>query len=265
MFGSKLEEEFVVVTWDQRGSGKSYSAIDPTENLTLDQLLDDTLEVTNYLRDRFDREKIYLVGNSWGTTLGTLAVYEKPELYTAYIGTGQMVSQKETDIMFYEDTLKYARDNDNSALEDDLIANRKPPYQDIYKYEIALSHEREWNEFPHFTGESEMSSTLTASEYTLVDTINGFGAFLDSFSVLYPQLQDIDFRKDIVKLEVPVYMVVGKYEARGRAVLADEWFENLEAPSKKRVVFEESAHRPHFEQPEEFIELMIEVKQVTKK
>jgi len=100
-----LEEQFVVVTWEQRGVGKSYAALDPVETLTLDQMVSDTLEVTNYLRERFGKEKIYLVGNSWGTILGVLAVREDPDLFHAFIGAGQMVSVRETDIMFYEDTL----------------------------------------------------------------------------------------------------------------------------------------------------------------
>jgi proline iminopeptidase len=75
-----LEQYFVVVTWEQRGSGKSYSALDPVETLTLEQMVSDTIEVTNYLRDRFKEDKIYLVGNSWGTILGVLAVQQHPDL-----------------------------------------------------------------------------------------------------------------------------------------------------------------------------------------
>ncbi len=95
-----LEQHFVVVTWDQRGAGKSYSALDPVETLALGQMVADTIEVTNYLRDRFGQEKIYLHGNSWGTILGVLAVQQHPELFHAHVGTGQMVSPRETDIMF---------------------------------------------------------------------------------------------------------------------------------------------------------------------
>ncbi len=87
-----LEQDFVVVTWDQRGTGKSYAALDPAGTFTVDQMVADTIEVTNYLRARFGQDRIYLVGNSWGTILGVLAVQQHPELYHAYVGTGQMVS-----------------------------------------------------------------------------------------------------------------------------------------------------------------------------
>ena len=105
----ELEEHVTVVTWDQRGAGKSYDELDPTDTLTLDGAVDDTIVVTNYLRDRFGQDQIYLAGQSWGTTLGVLAVQEQPELYTAYIGTGQMVSQLATDTIYYNDAIAWAR------------------------------------------------------------------------------------------------------------------------------------------------------------
>jgi pimeloyl-ACP methyl ester carboxylesterase len=71
---SMLVHDFVVAAWEQRGAGKSYSAIDPPETLTVEQLVSDTIEVTNYLRERFGEDKIYIVGNSWGTTLAVLTV-----------------------------------------------------------------------------------------------------------------------------------------------------------------------------------------------
>ena len=71
---SSLEEHFTVVTWDQRGTGTSYPALDPTGTLTLDSQVSDTLAVTDHLRERFGQDRIYLVGQSWGSTLGVLAV-----------------------------------------------------------------------------------------------------------------------------------------------------------------------------------------------
>jgi proline iminopeptidase len=258
-----LEQNFVVVTWDQRGTGKSYAALDPTETLTLAQMVTDTVELTTYLRDRFDEDKIYLTGNSWGSTLGALAVQQHPELYHAFVGTGQMVSQRATDVMFWEDTVAWAERAGDGALAATLRENGPPPYADLFKYELALSHEHDWNPYPEFDGHTEMDSTLFVPENTVMDRLNGFAAFLDTFSVLYPQLQEIDFRKDVPVLDVPVYMVIGRHEARGRAVLADEWFDMLEAPSKERIVFERSGHRPSFEEPAVFAALMTRILDVT--
>jgi proline iminopeptidase len=257
-----LEDDFVVVTFDQRGTGKSYDQLDPTDTMTLDQAVADAVAVTNYLRDRFDEEKVYLVGQSWGTTLGILAVQRHPELYRAYVGVGQMVSQAATDKIFYEDTLAWAREEGNTDLVDTLEANGPPPYTDVLKYEAALSHQMEVHPYDHSAnseGSGEMSENLLVEEYTLLEQVHILGATLDVFSVLYPQLQDIDFRIQATSLEVPVYLAQGRHEAPGRQVLAQEWFEQLRAPSKQLTYFETSGHRPLWEQPAQFHDLMTAV------
>jgi pimeloyl-ACP methyl ester carboxylesterase len=259
LFGSKLEERFVVVTWDQRGAGKSYSALDPVNTLTLEQAVNDTVELTNYLRDRFDEDKIVIIGNSWGTIPGVLAVQRRPQLYYAYVGAGQMVSPRETDIMFYEDTLTYAQQTGDDALYDRLVRNGPPPYDNLWELEPALSHEHDWNSYPSFNPGVEMPAILMVSEYTFLEKLHAFGAFLDTFSALYPQIQDVDLREDVTSLDVPVYMVLGRHEARGRALLAEEWFEQLEAPHKEKHVFEGSGHRPHFEEPDRFALVMAQI------
>jgi pimeloyl-ACP methyl ester carboxylesterase len=101
-----------------------------------------------------------------------------------------------------------------------------------------------------------MPFNLFVPENTIMDRINGMRGLLDTFSVLYPQLQDFDFRSDVPTLDVPVTIVIGEHEARGRAVLADAWFDMLKAPSKEMVVFEHSGHRPPFEEPAAFVTLM---------
>jgi pimeloyl-ACP methyl ester carboxylesterase len=254
-----LEQDFVVATWDQPGTGKSVTAFAP--NMTLDGMVDDTIAVTDYLRERFSEKKVYLVGNSWGAVLGVLAVQRHPELYHAYVGTGQMVDPVETDRMFYEDTLAWAQRTGQDGLAATLRANGAPPYNDLWKYEPALAHEHDWNTYAMVAGfqaKGEMPGNIFASEYTLIEKLRLMGGFLDAFSVLYPQLadEDIDFRTDVPTLEVPVYLVQGAHEARGRAGLAREWFEQLDAPSKRFIEFERSGHKPSFEEPDRFAEVM---------
>ena len=258
-----LEQDFVVATWDQRGTGKSYDALDPVETLTLEQMVADTIDVTNYLRNRFDEEKIYLVGQSWGSTLGVLAVQAHPQLYHAFVGVGQMVSQRETDILFYEDTLQWADETGRDALAATLRENGPPPYETLLDYEPAIAHEHDWNQYPELDMSNEMPAILFVPEYTWMDRINAFRGFLDSFSVLYPQLQTIDFQQDVPRLEVPFYMVLGEHEARGRAVLAKEWFEMVDAPSKEKIILEHSGHRPNFDEPAAFASLMSRVLEET--
>jgi pimeloyl-ACP methyl ester carboxylesterase len=251
-----LEQDFTVVAWDQRGAGKSYSALDPTDTFTTEQLVADTVEVTNYLRGRFDEEKIYLVGQSWGSTLGVLAAQQHAELYHAFVGVGQMVSQRETDIMFWEDTLAWAEQTGNTGLVETLRRNGPPPYENLMHYDPFIAREHDWNPYPEFDSNNEMPAILFVPEYSWMDRINAFKGFLDTAGTLYPQLQDIDFRQDVATLDVPVYMVLGEHEARGRAVLAEEWFAMVEAPSKESFIFEGSGHRAHFDRPDAFAEVM---------
>ena len=255
----ELEEHFTVVTWDQRGSGTSYSELDPTDTITLEGFVDDTTVVTEYLLERFDTDQVYLLGQSWGTTLGVLAVQERPSMYRAFVGTGQMVSQLATDRLFYDDTLAWAEDTGRDGLADELRDIGPPPYDEMLDYETALSHEHEVYPYDHSgnsEGEGQMSENLLVSEYTLLDQLHVLPAFMDTFGALYPQLQDIDFRESATEFEVPMFFVQGAHEAGGRAELFDDWYPMIEAPIVDRVEFATSGHRPLWEQPDEFVEYM---------
>jgi len=254
-----LERHFVVVTWDQRGSGRSYPELEPTSTLTLDGAVDDTVEVTRYLRDRFDEDRVYLVGQSWGSLLGVLAVQQSPDLYEAFVGIGQMVSPRETDVAFYRDTLAWARTSGDDALVATLVRSGPPPYDDVLDYEAALSHEKDVYPYDHgrnSEGVGGFSENILVEEYSLIDKVHAFAGFLDTFTVLYPQLQDVDLRSQASVLQVPVYLVEGRHETPARADLAREWFQQLRAPTKQLVVADTSGHRALFEQPNRFVDLM---------
>jgi pimeloyl-ACP methyl ester carboxylesterase len=252
-----LEEDFVVATWDQPGTGKSIGAFDP--RMSPDEMVADTIAVTQYLRARFGEQKIYLVGNSWGTILGALTAERAPGLYHALVGTGQMVSTVETDRAFYEDTLAWADREGDTRLGDELRANGPPPYRDTLKYEAALSHEHDWNVYPGqdaLSGKGEMPGNILVEEYSLMEKLRLMGGMLDTFCALYPQLDGVDLRSDADALGVPVYLIQGAHEARGRAVPARRWFEMLTAPDKHLIVFEQSGHKPSFEEPDRFRRVM---------
>jgi proline iminopeptidase len=256
-----LERDFVVVTWDQRGTGKSYGALDPVSTLTLDRAVADAIEVTDHLRGRFGAEKIYLVGQSWGTILGVRAVQRRPELYEAFVGVGQMVSPRETDRIFYEDTLAWARASGRDGLVASLTEIGPPPYERMLDYTTLLAHERDvypYDRTANSEGAGQMGENIFVEEYTLLEQLHVFAGVLDTFSVLYPQIQDVDFRRDATELDVPVYLVQGRHEARGRAEPAEEWYRTLRAPAKRLSVFATSGHRPLWEQPAEFHRLMTE-------
>lgn len=174
--GEDLEEAFVVATWDQRGTGKSYAALEPRSSLTVEQMVDDTIEVTDYLRDRFDEEKIFLVGSSWGTTLGVLAVQRRPDLFHAYVGTGQMVDQFETDRLMYAESLADAQERGDRDMVAALREIGEPPYERTLDYPLAISSNPKWTDFEHgadYDPSAEYPASLMVAEYTLIEQLRG--------------------------------------------------------------------------------------------
>ena len=133
-----------------------------------------------------------------------------------------------------------------------LRENGPPPYADLFKYELALSHEHDWNRLPELRwAHGDGLDPVRAREH-------GHGqaqrlrCLPRHLLCALSATPGVDFRDDVPSLDVPVYMVIGRHEARGRAVLADEWFAMLKAPAKERIVFENSGHRPSFEEPAAF-------------
>lgn len=261
-----LAQDFIVVGWDQRGAGKSYAALDPTSALTLDQAVADTIELTNYLRQHFDEEKIYLMGESWGTTLGVLAAQQRPDLYHAWIGSGQMVSQRETDRQLYRDVLALAERTGDARLRDQMLAFGEPPYADVpYPNAIVM------NNYPRLetpytpprayiergTAANLGPYGIFASEYNFVEKVNVLRGLIDMFSILYPQIQHIDFRQDVPRLDVPVYLLDGAAELPARRDLALEWFDALDAPSKQLYTFANAGHSVAFEQFEALHDILM--------
>ncbi|WP_182354812.1 alpha/beta fold hydrolase [Flaviflexus huanghaiensis] len=108
---------------------------------------------------------------------------------------------------------------------------------------------------------SEYPMSLFVREYTLAEQLRGMAAIAETYHVLYPQLEGTDIRIDVPRLEVPVYLVEGRYEAAGRETLARQWFDLLEAPSKEYIVFENSGHTPPYDEPGHFADLMSRIQQ----
>ena len=259
-----LERDFVIVNWDERGVGKSYAELDPTSTLTLDAAVADAIELTNYLRARFDEEKIYLVGESWGTILGVLAVQRQPQLFHAYIGSGQMVDVQETDRRLYRDMLAYADRTGDEGAAEKMRSFGPPPYDDPFANAYVMGYyDKLAGEYsiPEYTEDRYDQDPygpwgVLGSEYTLVEKVNVLRSLIDYFSVMYPQIQDVDFRRDATRLEVPVYLVQGRHELDGRKALVPQWLRRLDAPSKRLYWFERSGHSAAMEEFRRFHQIM---------
>jgi len=260
-----LTDDFIVVGWDQPGTGKSYPAFDAGA-LTVDRVVSDTIELTDYLRERFDEERIYLLGESWGTILGVLAVQRRPELYHAWIGSGQMVNPLETTRRLHDDLLALAERTDDEVLAEAMARYGDPPYEDIFAGAFVMGYypalyepytpPAAYIELAQASGLDQWN--VLASEYDLVEKIAVLRGLIDYYSVMWPQIQTIDLRRQATHLEVPVYILDGAAELDARRDLALEWYAGLTAPSKRLVTFADAAHSLSFEGVEQFHALLIE-------
>jgi proline iminopeptidase len=259
-----LAKDFVVVSWDQRGIGKSYSSFNP-KTLTTKQAVADTIALTNYLRKRFDERKIYLFGESGGSVIGVLAVQQHPELYHAWIGSGQMVNLRQTDRLIYRDLLAYAAIHHDKGLASKLRGYGAPPYASVYAYGYAMSQydklAGDYTEPKAYRDALDKAGVgpfgVLGSEYTLPEKMNVLRGLIDTFSVMYPTWQTIDFQRSAERLQVPVYIFTGKHELAARRDLTLAWFKRLHAPIKRVYDYPDAGHATVFEHFQDFHRIMV--------
>ncbi|HEX2515480.1 MAG TPA: alpha/beta hydrolase [Chloroflexota bacterium] len=252
-----LEERFVVVVWEQPGAGKSYHAV-PHATLTPERYVADGHELVQYLRRRFGQEKVYLVGESWGSALGIWLVQRHPELFHAFAGTGQMVAFLETDRLDYEFALRLARERGDAAKVAALERQGPPPYygEGVAWKQAAylLDGFAYMNADPAIAADGfDTVQDLLSPEYGLYDKANWARGVLDTLDVGYPQLWAVDLRAQAPRLEVPVAFLIGRHDVNAPPALAEEYYRLLEAPRKEWVWFERSGHNPWVSESERFV------------
>ncbi len=252
-----LEKDFVVVSWDEPGTGKSYHAV-PISELTPERFIEDAHALTVYLQQRFDQEKIYVYGVSWTSILGVWLVQRYPDLYYAYIGNGQMVNTTGNDLMGYELALEYLEEKGDAKTLQTLRRNGPPPYpgQDVVgRYVAYLDVLNEYMNSPRYTLIVPIIP-FVAPEYGYVDKINHTRGLIDSFNVVYPQLADLDFMTQANKLDVPVYLFAGKDDVNAISSLVEGYYEKLEAP-KKKLIWLNGGHGLGGENIDQFVDVMV--------
>jgi pimeloyl-ACP methyl ester carboxylesterase len=252
-----LEDYFTVVWWEQRGSGLSYSTDIPPETMTVEQMISDTLALTNTLRHRFGQEKIYLMGHSGGTFIGIQAAARAPELYHAYIGVAQMSHQIKSERLAYEYMLQQFQENGNLEMvrkleaapvtmaggtSDAYLALRD---KTMHSLGIGTTHDM------HSVITGIFFPSLAFRGYTLLEKVNMWrGKSQSGVSPFWDEMIATDLTIKVPELEIPVYFFGGIYDYTCSYTLAKDYLEKLQAPMKGFYTFEQSAHSPLFEEPE---------------
>lgn len=258
-----LEKHFVVVCWDQRGAGKSFKAVKASPDMTIDRFVADVLELTELLCRRFHQQKIYLVGQSWGSIIGVLSIQKNPERYHAYIGIGQVVNGYENERISYEWTLAQAVATHDTTAMERLQAIGPPPYESDMVEKLFAQRELLGKYGGSIYGNPKGAYSLFiaglrgATEYNTLDKINFVRGLRHSLELLWPQVLAVNFIEQAPVLDVPVYFFMGRHDYQTPFTLAEQYCHILQAPAKELIWFDNSAHMPHLEEPGKFSDLLI--------
>lgn len=250
-----LEDEFVVCWWEQRGTGISYDPKAPKNAVTAERLIADTLELTDHLRRRFGRERIYLMGHSGGTFFGIRAAARAPERYHAYVGVAQMADQLASEREAYEYMLARYRELGDDRMVRKLqaapVTAEGMPREYLFVRDTAM----------HRLGVGttrDMRSILTgivlpqlmSRDYTLAEKARTWRAKANAgVSILWDEIMTTNLTEKLPGVPLPVYFLQGAHDRTCCYDTAKAYLDRLEAPVKGFYTFEESAHSPMFEEP----------------
>ncbi len=240
-FTKKLQEQFVVVNWDQRESGKTRQLNASPEPLTVDKYKQDTHELITYLLHRFKHPKLYLVGFSWGTVLGIKVARQYPNLLYAYVAVSQLVHQVKSEQLLLQRLKEQAAKTGNQTAVKELSLVKIP-----FENKDELYYQRKWlfafNNIPR--PDSELKKAFDELPNSLFRLSNEAGK--------------IDFAKEIPALQCPVYFFVGRNDYQTNHELIYSYYQQLKAKNKHFYWFEKSAHIVPFTEPDRFQQTIID-------
>lgn len=258
-YPSGLENEFVVCYPEYRGTSLSYHSDIRAEMITTEQYIEDAVGVTNYLRDRFGQNKIYLIGHSFGTYIGILTASRHPELFHAYIAMSQITDQKKSEKIAYGYMLEQYRLSKNSKMVNKL--ENYPILRDDNAYKSYFNSSLR-DTAMHNLGIGTMHNmnsvitgiffpSLHCTIYTPSERTNIWRG--KSFSKTTPAAKDATHFNafcEVPTLDIPIYFLAGIYDYTCCYSLQREYFEQVQAPTKAFYTFSNSAHSPLFEEAE---------------
>lgn len=257
-YQKEWEEKFTVVHYDQRGSGKSYQFFGNYTDISAKVHVDDLIALTEYITEYLGRDQVILLGHSYGTYVGIQAAAERPELYLAYVGIGQMSDTVSSEMISLQKCLTAAQEAENEKdvaalkkMETAILAGEKvAPRGYVRKYGFAARQIDDNMDYAE--------GFLLRPEYNLWDVLCLYAGSIQNQDVLLKETVDFPVSEIVTKLEIPAYFVMGKYDGMTTPEAAETYLENLVCDEKELVIFEHSAHFPQFEEKDRFLEWLWE-------
>ncbi len=268
LHNKELEKHYVVVNWDQRAAGGSYYDNISEESMTVEQFVDDTKAVADYLQERFEQEKIFLLGHSWGSYFGMRSIHAYPEEFYAYVGIGQVSDQRKSEMLSYEYVLDMAKEANNIKAIDDLEAIGYPEngvYKDPAK---SLQVQRKW--VTEYGGamygktskdffDVMLKPLFYFEPYTIQNKMNYVKGMMFTQKLIWEQMVSEQLIDVVQEVKVPVYILHGVHDYQTIYSEAKIYIDSLKAPSKTFIAFENSAHLvPYGQEIDKFHRIMIE-------
>ncbi|TCM43500.1 alpha/beta fold hydrolase [Kribbella sp. VKM Ac-2568] len=270
-FQRPLEEYFTVVNYDQRGAGKTYRASDPESiaaTIHIAQYLSDAIELAESIVAKYGARKLVLMGHSWGTVIGFHAALARPDLVHAYVGIGQIINTRTNEQLSFTYGLEQARQANNSEAVREMESIAPYPGETpVTRERIIIA--RKWPQYyGGLTAYRDNSdyyfyAPLLSPEYAAedIDAIGEGNEF--TLAKILPEFLDVDFT-GVLEFPIPVLMFMGRHDYTTPSAPTAAWLEAVDAPYKRGVWFENSAHMIPFEEPgKTLISLVTHVRPLT--
>jgi pimeloyl-ACP methyl ester carboxylesterase len=263
---AELIDHFTVVHWDQRGTGKSYDSDLPVSAVTVERIVEDCNELIDYLRDRFNQEKVFLVAHSWGTVFGIKTAYRYPEKIHAYVGVAQLIDNAEREELTYHYVLAEAQRSGDGKIQNALETIGPPPFDSLDELYIKDGYSPRSGLIKNDASAARlgglMFSFLTSPEYSLLEGTNTIRMVGMDFTIeaLWDEWETINVAEEIQAIDVPVYFFAGRYDWTHPTITVEHFYENLETKDGVHlIIFENSAHFPMIEEEEKYRDLLINI------
>ncbi|WP_257008192.1 alpha/beta hydrolase [Bacillus sp. FJAT-45350] len=265
----KLVENYTLVFWDQRGTGKSYSKNIPQETMNFSQFVEDGNEITDYLISKFNKEKIYLAGHSFGSLIGMYLIYQYPEKFYSYIGLSQIIDWTENDRLSLKWLKEEAEKRKDFKAMKELSAVGQPPYIESFEqWGVLRKWQMKYKTMFYSDDETKIpglfkiaSDMFFSKDYSFGEIVN---TFYKGFKLIYTvefirNIPSINIQKDILSLEVPVTFIHGKKDVHVHSEPLISFSKSIKTEYQPRIIWaEKSSHVFHPDDTKKIENIIIE-------